>query len=95
MHFGANPVNPPLLGQPQMQGLAPVITTAGMMQPPLHAMNQLAASQYPQNDTTADSGLTYCTTQQGMSAPHSNGDVHLSPSPPLPSWRKLKVQHQH
>ena len=63
MHFGANPVNPPLLGQPQMQGLAPVITTAGMMQPPLHAINQLAASQYPQNDTTAVSGLTYNTAR--------------------------------
>ena len=79
MQFGANPGNPLLIGQPQMQGVSPVITMAGMMQPQLHGMTQLAASQYPQ--MTPQPVVSH-TIQQGSSAHHSNGHAHQSPPPP-------------
>ena len=79
LQFGVNPENPLLMGQPQMQGVVPVITMAGMMRPQLHGMTQSDASRYPQ---MAPQSVVSHTTQQGNSAPHSNGHAHLSPSPP-------------
>ena len=77
--FGVNPEDPLLVGQPQMQGVAPDFIMAVMMQPQLHGMTQSDASQYPQ---MAPQTVVSHTTQQGNSAPHSNGHTHLSPSPP-------------
>ena len=79
LQFGVNPEDPLLVGQPQMQGVAPDFITAGMIQPQLHEMTQSDAFQYPQ---MAPQSVVSHTTQQGNSAPHSNGHTHLSPSPP-------------
>ena len=79
MQFGANPGNPLLAGQPQMQGVAPVITTVGMTQPQLHGMTHPTVSQFPQM-TPVPVGAH--STQLGSGTHHSNGHTHFSPPPP-------------
>ena len=90
LQFCVNPENPLLVGQPQMHGVALVFITAVMIQPQLHGMTQSDASQYP--PMTPQSVVSH-TTQQGNSAPYSNGHTHLSPSPPPSLQSPLKAQH--